>query len=68
MCDNSCCFEPTVTLNGIPISSNGCQAPTRKRIAEEGKSSDCGHPPSLRLGVKRQEPAFWANRRKSSLI
>lgn len=47
--------------------SDGCQASTRKRIAGEGKSFDCGYPPGLRLGVKRQEPAFWANRRKSSL-
>ena len=26
MRDNSCYFEPTDTLNGIPISSCGCQA------------------------------------------
>lgn len=26
MNDNSCCFEPTVTLNGIPTSPYGCQA------------------------------------------
>ena len=31
-------FEPTFTLNGIPILSCGCQASTRKRIAGEGKS------------------------------
>lgn len=31
-------FEPTVTLNGIPILPYGCQASTRKRIAGEGKS------------------------------
>ena len=26
MHDNSCVFEPTFTLNGIPILSHGCQA------------------------------------------
>ena len=30
-------FEPTFTLNGIPISSCGCQASTHMRIAGEGK-------------------------------
>lgn len=28
MCDNSCYFEPTDTLNGIPTSPCGCQALT----------------------------------------
>ncbi len=46
MCDKSCYFEPTDTLNGIPISSGGCQALTRLRIGREGKCADCGHPPS----------------------
>ena len=31
-------FEPTFTLNGIPISPCGCQAFTLMRIAEEDKS------------------------------
>lgn len=31
-------FEPTSTLNGIPILPCGCQASTRMRIAGEGKS------------------------------
>lgn len=28
MYENSCCFEPTFTLNGIPILPSGCQALT----------------------------------------
>ena len=51
-------FEPTDTLNGIPILSYSCQASTRKRIAGEGKSMIAvAH--LAWLGVKRQEPAFW---------
>lgn len=51
-------FEPTDTLNGIPKSLYGCQAPTRKRIGGEGKSiAAVTH--LARLGVRRQEPAFW---------
>lgn len=41
-------FEPTVTLNGIPISLRLCQASIsgrQKRI--------CGYPPRLFLGVKK---------------
>ena len=26
MFDNSCCFEPTFTLNGTPTLPRGCQA------------------------------------------
>lgn len=36
MRDNSCYFEPTVTLNGIPTSSYGCQASGPERISETG--------------------------------
>ena len=37
MYDNSCCFEPTDTLNGIPILSSGCQALTSSE-GLEGKA------------------------------
>ena len=50
-------FEPTDTLKGIPILPGGCQAPTRMRIAGEGKSLVAVTHLAL-LGVKRQEPAF----------
>ncbi len=51
-------FEPTFTLNGIPISPGGCQAPLRKKLSGEGKSMVAVTHLAL-LGVKRQEPAFW---------
>ena len=35
-------FEPTFTLNGIPILPSGCQALTHLRIGREGKSFGCG--------------------------
>lgn len=39
MCDNSCYFEPTVTLNGIPTLSCGCQASSSHgHCAGEGRS------------------------------
>ncbi len=56
------CFEPTDTLNGIPTSSNGCQASTHMRIAEEDKSLFAVTHLAL-LGVKRQEPTFWGYKR-----
>ncbi len=71
MCDNSCYFEPTFTLNGIPTSPCGCQAPTLRGL--EGKAKGRLRLPTwLRLGVKVQEPAFWEYivvyyKRKSSL-
>lgn len=58
MFDNSCYFEPTDTLNGIPTLPYRCQAPTRKRIGGEGKSKVAVTHLAL-LGVKVQEPAFW---------
>ena len=55
MCDNSCCFEPTFTLNGIPILPSGCQA-----LIAQGKAEALVAVTHLAsLGVKRQEPAFW---------
>ena len=69
MCDTPVIFEPTDTLNGIPISSGGCQALTRLRIGREGKCADCGHPPSLArsqeagtgiLGITKEKQSEWA--------
>ena len=51
-------FEPTFTLNGIPILPSGCQAPLRKKLSGEGKS-EVAVTHLASLGVKRQEPAFW---------
>ena len=45
MFDNSCHFEPTFTLNGIPTLSDRCQASV---ILVEGRSYVCGHPPGIR--------------------
>ncbi len=45
-------FEPTFTLNGIPILPSSCQAFTRKRIAEEDKRFGCGDPPSIARSQK----------------
>jgi len=55
-------FEPTFTLNGIPILSHGCQASTRclhYRIAGEGKSVIAVTHLAL-LGVKKQGASFRA--------
>ena len=57
-CWISCYFEPTFTLNGIPISPSGCQAPLRKKQTGEGKRLVAVTHLAL-LGVKIQEPAFW---------
>lgn len=54
-CWISCYFEPTFTLNGIPILCNGCQASISQRKAEVTLRS----PTWRELGVKVQEPAFW---------
>ena len=55
-------FEPTFTLNGIPISPSGCQAPLHMKTPGEGKSKVAvTHLASL--GVKRQEPTFWGIRK-----
>ncbi len=43
MCDSTCCFEPTFTLNGILILSDGCQA----SVCSGRQKSDCGYPPSF---------------------
>ena len=52
-------FEPTDTLNGIPILPCGCQALT-SREGLEGKAEALAAVTHLALlGVKRQEPAFW---------
>ena len=43
-------FEPTFTLNGIPILSGGCQALTLVLRTEDWKGRqkpDCGRPPSI---------------------
>ena len=55
-------FEPTFTLNGIPISPSGCQAPLHKKTSGEGKSEVAVTHLAL-LGVKRQEPTFWGIRK-----
>ncbi len=55
-------FEPTFTLNGIPISPIGCQAPLREKTSGEGKRLVAVTHLAL-LGVKRQEPTFWAIQR-----
>ena len=52
MHDNSCCIEPTFTLNGIPISVSDVRPP----FAVEGRKQRAVAHLAL-LGVKRQEPA-----------
>ena len=52
MFDTLVSFEPTFTLNGIPILPGRCQAFTRKRIAEEDKRLGCGDPPSIARSQK----------------
>ena len=55
MFDNSCCFEPTFTLNGIPILARRCQA-----IIAQWKAEALFAVTHLALlGVKKQEAAFW---------
>ena len=54
-CWISCYFEPTFTLNGIPILCDGCQAPIGQGKAEVALRS----PTWRELGVKVQEPTFW---------
>ena len=54
-CWISCYFEPTFTLNGIPILCDGCQASISQRKAEVTLRS----PTWRELGVKVQEPTFW---------
>lgn len=48
MYENSCCFEPTFTLKGILILSDGCQASVRSGR----QKSDCGYPPSIARSQK----------------
>lgn len=46
MFDNSYVFEPTVTLNGIPILPYGCQVSGGKPPnAVEDRNTGCGRPP-----------------------
>ena len=61
-CWISCYFEPTFTLNGIPILWDGCQASISQRKAEVTLRS----PTWRELGVKVQEPAFWGYLRKAA--
>ena len=62
MCDNSCYFEPTFTLNGILILEHRCQAFIAQRKAEVLPA--VAH--LALLGVKIQEPAFWVTNEKQS--
>ncbi len=55
MHDNSCDFEPTFTLKGIPILPIGCQA----LIASGEGRREVAVTHLALLGVKKQEPAFW---------
>ena len=48
MCDSTCCFEPTFTLKGILILSDGCQA----SVCSGRQKSDCGYPPSIARSQK----------------
>ena len=64
MYDNSCYFEPTFTLNGIPISARRCQA-----IIAQWKAEALFAVTHLALlGVKRQEPAFRVTKEKNSPV
>ena len=68
MYDNSCCFEPTDTLNGSPILPGSCQAPTSSE-GLEGKVKVLVAVTHLALlGVKRQEPAFWGKKQSAWLF
>ena len=62
MCDNSCHFEPTFTLNGILILEHRCQAFIAQSKAEVLPA--VAH--LALLGVKIQEPAFWVTNEKQS--
>ena len=63
MYDNSCYFEPTFTLNGIPILARRCQA-----IIAQWKAEALFAVTHLALlGVKRQEPAFRVTKEKTVL-
>ena len=61
-CWISCYFEPTFTLNGIPILCDGCQASICQRKAEVTLRS----PTWRELGVKVQEPTFWGYLRRAA--
>ena len=63
MFDNSCCFEPTFTLNGIPILARRCQA----IIAQWKAEALLAVTHLASLGVKRQEPAFRVQKKKTVL-
>lgn len=63
MCDNSCYFEPTDTLNGILILPYRCQASGFRPYAVEGRSMVAVTHLAL-LGVKIQDSAFWAIQKK----
>ena len=54
LCDAPIIFEPTFTLKGILILSDGCQASVRSGR----QKSDCGYPPSIARSRKRGERRF----------
>ena len=66
----SCYFEPTDTLNGIPILSYGCHASGLYALCSGRQKYGCGYPPSLarsqntRFGIsgntKDKEQSFHA--------
>lgn len=67
MYDLTCCFEPTFTLNGIPILPDGCQALTHIEDRRGRQKFGCGHPPSYArsqktgggiLGIRKKRAAF----------
>ena len=43
----SCYFEPTDTLNGIPILPHGCHASGLYALCSGRQKCGCGYPPSL---------------------
>ena len=45
-------FEPTFTLNGIPILPSGCQALTPQGGLEGRQKVGCGYPPSIARSQK----------------
>lgn len=75
MCDNSCHFEPTFTLNGIPTLVSGCQA----SVCSGRQKLTCGYPPSLArsqntragiLGLTKQAripPPIWVEEKSRKM-
>ena len=60
MCDTPVIFEPTFTLNGIPILPDRMSG--RHYAAEDRRTVAVTH--LAMLGVKKQEAAFWGYERK----